>query len=240
MTGDSIKDKILKLLALAESSNPHEAELATAQAERLMVKWGIETAELQDHEGAAVDDIVSVPREYKGAYAIVWVPFVNRIAFGLGNVRVLQSRDGFTSKRWAYVIGHKSDVERAEMLLNSLEIQAWSAMRAWWKNSEEREYLSDMDGYKARRQFIDSFAAAVQIRLKNMRREVVREFGTGTDLVLVSRSQKVDDFVESEYSPTKTRGRMEGSFFGRGAGHAAGQRASLGEKGIGGVRGELS
>lgn len=43
-----ITDKIRKLLALAQSPNLHEAALAAAQAQRLMLKYGIESADFDD------------------------------------------------------------------------------------------------------------------------------------------------------------------------------------------------
>lgn len=40
-TNDRYRDKVRKLLALAESSNPHEAERALAQAKKIMAKYNI-------------------------------------------------------------------------------------------------------------------------------------------------------------------------------------------------------
>jgi len=42
----STLDKVKRLLALAQSNNPHEAAMAAAEAQRLMMKHGIEMAEL--------------------------------------------------------------------------------------------------------------------------------------------------------------------------------------------------
>jgi len=42
----STLDKVKRLLALAQSNNPHEAAAAAAEAQRLMMKHGIEMAEL--------------------------------------------------------------------------------------------------------------------------------------------------------------------------------------------------
>lgn len=232
---DKIRDRIAKLLALAESSNPHEAELATKQAERLMVKWGIEAATL---EQGKTDDIVEVSRNYTGPYTLAEIGFVQHVCLGLGNLRFLQSQ--YKDQRTAYLIGHKSDVERAEMLLNSLEVQARAALWDWWRTAPERTELSGWDGYKARRQFLVSFAYEVSRRLWDLRKETIEETGkSSTELVLVSRQEKVDQWVDETYPDLRRTRGMHGSSFGASAGRAAGSRASLGEKSVGGTKGAL-
>jgi hypothetical protein len=230
MTTESIKDKILKLLALAESSNPHEAELATAQAEKLMIKWGIEEAELQARGKAVVDDIITEHRYYSGDYGKTWVMFANAICQGLGNVRLLHNKEPWSSRRAAFIIGHKSDVDRANMLLDSLEKQGQSAMKAWWKTAPEREWMTPMQGFKARREFLLSFSLTVMRRLKDVRRDVVRSSAPGTDLVLVSREKRVDAYTQEKYNPHRHIDRTERTIYGRHAGRIAGESASLGNE----------
>ena len=47
MSNDKYKEKIKKLLALAQSDNPHEAERARVQAEKLMAKHNINTDDIE-------------------------------------------------------------------------------------------------------------------------------------------------------------------------------------------------
>lgn len=54
----SILDRIRKLLALAESSNVHEAAAATAKAQELMTRHRIELAELEVSAGEAAEEPV--------------------------------------------------------------------------------------------------------------------------------------------------------------------------------------
>ena len=68
-------EKIAKLLAKAErTDNEHERDAYTQQAERLMLKLGIERAELESAGEVKAEDIVEVTREWTGNYAITMVP----------------------------------------------------------------------------------------------------------------------------------------------------------------------
>lgn len=233
MAPANMKSKIEKLLRLAESSNPHEAELATRQAERLMVKWGIDEAEL-DAKGQTREEVIEFHRTY-GPNSRAWVPFAHAVCMGLGNIKTLKMKLNGTRVRF-YVIGHKSDVERADMLLDSLEIQAERAMLSWWATYEQKHFIEKSQWYKAKHQFLISFGMEVGRRLKEMRTEEVVERGTGTALVLASREKVVESWMHQNHNVRKSRGRLDGSAHGRVAGQAAGRTASLGEKAVGGGR----
>lgn len=51
MTKAELIEKIKKLLALSDSSNPNEAAVALARAQKLIEKYNIESSELQGHNG---------------------------------------------------------------------------------------------------------------------------------------------------------------------------------------------
>lgn len=230
----SMKNRIEKLLRLAESSNAHEAELATKKAEDLMVQWGIDVAELNEEDG---DDITQVERYYEGLFKEVMPNFVNAVAQGLGSLRVLAATG--TKQRTAYLIGHKSDVERAEMLLNSLELQAHSALGEWWSEYEMRDFLTSWQGYKERRHFMMSFATEVGRRLRERREAQVADRSPGTGLVLADREQRVDSWMHQQHNVRRTGSRIKGGAAGSGAGREAGSKANLGEKGVGGTKGAI-
>lgn len=230
-----MKDKIAKLLAKAErTDNPHEAQTFTEAAERLMIKWGIEAAELEAGGTVGAEEIVQVIRTARGSYKQALLTLATTTCNGMGGLNVLQSKRG--NEIYVYIIGHKSDVERAEMLLNSLELQALSAMKTWWKSAPERHWLTSMESFKARRQFIISFGYEVGRRLQALRTEVVAEAQAGTALVLSDRKERVDEWMHSQHNVRKSRSRLHGSYAGRDEGRLAGRQANLGEKGVRGGR----
>ena len=225
-------EKIAALLAKAESTdNTAEAETFTKAAERLMLKWGIDDAKLEAARkgkdvNATADKIVQTTHMFTGIYHYGLFAIGSAVGNGLGNIKVMISKGRSSST--IFFVGFESDIARALQLTHSLVVQAEAAMRAWWKTSEERTWLRGMEAFKARRQFFLSFAAAVGERLREARCEEVAEAGSGTDLVLVDRGRRVQDYVRENYSLGRARGSIQqGSAGAESAGFAAGQRASF-------------
>lgn len=225
---------IKQLLAKAESTTPEEAEALTEHAERLMLKYGIEQAMLDSKKGdKAGDAVVTDTITFTGSYRLEWLSLANQVCQGLGTLRTLKST---YKNKWArvYIIGYSSDVARAKMLIESLQTQCQVATRAWWKG-HKTEYLSDTpyDQEAARRSFAKGFGIGAGTRIFTNRNRVVRESGTGTELVLVGRQQKVDAvFASIAKGKDNSRGG-KGSHAARGAGIRAGEQAVTGEQAVG-------
>lgn len=246
------EERIAALLAKAESTTPEEAELLTAKAEELMIKYGIEQAVIDAKRlgNTAPEKIVTEKIYFTGIYSAGMVMMGHYVATALGQLRTLQSKNNTrfnpaTGKREKadvlYVIGFESDVKQAVLLITSLQLQAVSAMAAWWRTFDEARYLTGMEKFKEKRQFVISFGAGASERIKETRRRVVQEEtakGTGTELVLVDRKSQVDRFTEDKYNPrtTRSRGLDGGSYGGGSAGRAAGRNANVGGTGISGGR----
>ena len=241
MSNDSLKDKIAALLAKAErTDNEHERDAFNAKAEQLMLKYGIEQAELQAAGKVKPEDIIEIRMEFGGSYGIIMPTFIHSVARALGNINVLKSKSWDGKKYYVYVIGHKSDVEAAEMLINSLQLQAMTAMKRWWKSYEYRPILSGMEAYKARRQFIASFGQGAGDRIRSERKVEEANVSAGTALVLVGKKEAVDKWMHEQHNVGKGRGGAAGSHHGGQAGRAAGRQANVGTTGIGGGRHALS
>jgi len=233
-----MKTKIAGLLAKAErTDNEHERDAYNAKAESLMLKMGIEAAELE--AGGVVNDeaIIEVKIPFTGIYAVTMPSFVAAVARAMGGIEVLGSSSGKT--RYAYVIGHKSDVERMEMLIASLQLQSLTAMKRWWKGNEERTYLTAMQAYKARRQFIFSFGIGAADRIRSERTEQEAEVSTGAALVLVNKKEKVTSWMNQQHNVSKGRGMHGGGAGAGSAGRSAGRQANVGTTAVGGGRAAL-
>lgn len=225
---------IRQLLAKAESTTPEEAEALTEHAERLMVKYGIEQAMLDakkpEKDG---EKIVQETVDFTGAFRLEWLQLGHRVCWGLGSLKTLKTT---YKNKWArlYIIGYASDVARAKMLIESLKAQCQVAVRAWWKqNKGDYVFYSSYDQEAARRSFANGFAIGAGKRIHDNRLRVVEEAGTGTELVLVSREQKVNDFFNSI---PRGRDRSRGGKWdelAQGHGFTAGQNANTGEKTVG-------
>lgn len=227
----SIESTIAKLLAKAEgTTNPHEAEAFMAKAEELMLKHGIEQAQLQAHlPGAKKEDIVTVRFVIRNGhgYAAAMADIAHTIApnFSIKSLQTVMPDGG----RVMWYIGHKSDVDQAERLALSLTEQSRTQALHWWKTEGKATqwWATDNEAFLARREFIHAFARGVGSRLAETRSRVVEEAAPGTALVLVERSKLVDNWIAENMTVGVARAtrRRSGGNEARVAGREAGRNA---------------
>lgn len=246
-----MEEKIAALLRKAEGTdNPHEAEAYSKKAAELMIKLGIEEAVIRAKMGElpAGAKIVQMTLDFYGSYAQAQMLMGSAIGTGIGLKTMVGKTYGANAKgkymngSRLYMVGFEKDVERTIILIESLQLQCASASTSWWKNDmgDQPSWMTAMEKFKARRQFIASFGQVVGGRLRDQRQEAVVE-STGTDLVLVNQSKKIDDWVADKYGQLKTStSRMSGSAAGRNGGSAAGRAANLGGSQVGSGRKVLS
>jgi hypothetical protein len=225
-----MEEKIAKLLAMAEgTTNPHEAEVFMAKAEELMLQHGIDRANLEARKGPGtvkqeiVVRKVHIPNGH--GYAAAMAAIGHSIAPSF-SVRTLQAT-GYRDEKIVWLVGHVTDVQDAEQLLNSLIVQSRLQAIHWWKTEGRYPYATDNDAYLARREFIFAFGRGAGSRLRETRNRVVQEAGPGTELVLVDRGKLVDSWISSnlKVGVARSSSRRSGGEQARSAGHAAGREA---------------
>ena len=239
---EAMLTKVRKLLAKAEdpAATVEEAETYTAKAAALVAAYGIDAALL------ALDDPGSDPVEDRripldAPYAADKADLLGTIALRLRcQVIRIKGRGGGTSTWTLHVFGHRSDLERAELLFTSLLLQATSRMLVTpvptWEHTAA-----------FRRSWLAGFTAAVSTRLAEAERRAVAEAETAgsdpegpvrasTALVLADRAELVRDAAEQAYPHARAgRGRQLSGSGGR-DGYVAGQRADLGGSRLGARR----
>ncbi|MDI6943207.1 DUF2786 domain-containing protein [Microbacterium barkeri] len=235
---DAKLDLIAKLLAKAESTTPEEAEALTEHAERLMVKYGIGQALLDERRarlGETQDPVVEEQMLFTGAYARDLRELGGGVARALGTIRPLIADSARGSV--LYLVGFASDVQQARVLIASLRVQALVAMRAWWLiERASYDWCADSDRRRARSGFVRGFGAGAAARIAENRRAIIEEAGSGTDLVLASRRSRVDAHVDA-LSPRRGRRRQGADAGAFASGHRSGRQANTGEAAIGARRG---
>lgn len=229
-----IKSKIELLLAKAEGTdNDHERDAYTAKAQRLMLEWGIEEADLEARGEVKPENIVEQRRTYRGQYSMAMPGFANDIARGMGGLKIIKS--GSKSTWQVYVIGHVSDVENFWAMMDSLERQALLALKSWWATTPDRQWLcTATEQWKARRGFLMAFGTTCGRRLGSLRTEVQQEATPGAALVLVSKDERVAAKVGEMYPVLKNGRSLDAGSTGWGAGRAAGMKANIGNSVEGG------
>lgn len=229
---DKKLDLIAQLLAKAESTTPEEAEALTEAAERLMLKYGIEQAVIDERRarsGQVREEIIEIRMPMQGTYSIDLRDLGAQVAFGLGTIRPLVSKYG--NVHVLYLVGFESDVRQAELLVESLKIQALVAMRAWWaRERDEYWYPNESAKRSARSSFIRGFGEGARARIQANRQQIVEEAGSGTDLVLASRLDRIRAHLGEIPKARGRRGKADA--WAHADGRADGLKAATGERAV--------
>lgn len=228
-TDASYEGKIAGLLRKAESTdNEEEARLLSEKAEELMIRWGVDAATIAVlGTDRKPEQITTHWLHFTGWFAPAHLIAANQIVVGLGTLRALRARRAGHNADSLSIIGYESDVHRAVMLITSMQLQAQTALRTWWKNSNERVWMTRMEAVHAKRQFLVSFAVVVKNRLEARCAKIVDEAGTGTALALRDRRSAVDALIDLMGGSRPHKGTMKGSWYGADEGAEAGRRAQL-------------
>lgn len=243
-TTSKMLDRIKKLLAIAEHPNTPgpEAETAQAAAERLMVKHGIELAQLVD-AGVTKEEMVKVEVFFTGTYRQGLSRVYSAIeAYGTTFLLMGQNSRRLVDGKWAtgdivYIIGRKTEVEKMVTLARSLEVQAMTAVARWAK-TEGRDILawqSPTEKFRSRRQFIISFMMGARDRVASIVREEAPK-GSSTDLVLVNQRDKAKDAAKEMFGGWRNAsgaGLKGGSYAAGEAGREAGRNANINQGAVG-------
>lgn len=243
MVDDTMIDKVMKLLAKAESTTPEEAEALVAKATELMVRHEIDQAMLATARGEKSTDVIIEKRiTFKGTYAVG----IRDLMFAIGranNFRLIQGK-GYGIDLTGTWIGFSRDLANAEVLLTSLMIQ--QAREAGRFMQTTSPLLGRSEKYQTKRSHMMGFADGVQTRMMASRRAAedaaqkvhvaaCPDSTTSVALVLKDKDEQVKDWFDERYGRLRAgrRRHLAGSWNARSAGHMAGQSADLGGTSIG-------
>lgn len=183
MTEERLIDKVRKLLALAESNNEHEAALAAERAQDLMLKYGIELAQV----AARKERKIGVDKEEVVGKVDPWRRVLAQaVAQSLGGSTVWWNE----YRKWTGGIefyGQAGTVPSMVALYEYLEgqlvvISALEAAKVGHANAAK--------SMQWRRSFLIGAATRIQVRLIKRRRDVERTADNSKALVLVRDAVK--------------------------------------------------
>lgn len=236
---EAVMRKVRALLAKAEdpASTGPEAEACTAKATALIASWGIDAALLAaDDPGSdpVGDRVVDVEAPYAADKADLLGAVALRLRCQVV-VRRRRGQDGF--ERSVHLFGHRSDLERAEVLWTSLLVQAHHGLAR--TRVPGRAHAAAF-----RRSWLAGFTAAVAGRLADAERAARHEAeaaapagARGAGLVLADRAAVVRDALDAAYPSAREARPRRLSGGGAEEGWGAGQRADLGGTRLSGRRG---
>lgn len=246
-----LEARIAHFLRVAEDAGATQAERDTAgrEAERLIAKHAIDRLTLDVHgarraEREPIERGAMTVTGGRGTVALDVVLGLMQAAGALG--LVAHYRDRRTVDAWSdgpdakphvelLLTGFRSDVALALPLLESLQLQAVLAMRAWWRSDPRHRMIPKYDALLSRCAFVQAFGRGAAERLRAGRDEAVS--ATGAALVVASREAAVQDWVREHTQVRAVRDRRSFSGYGRAPGYAAGLRSSGGaQRGVGAGR----
>ena len=218
-----IVSRIRKLLALAESDNLNEAEVAAKMATKLMKEHAISMSSLseadlleRDPVGVKAVEVGKTTWAINLAWAMATHCNVSCLRFSMttdrnpwrhGGMRADHNvREGETPRNWkdwkrrtyAVAWGHQSDLEVWAYLIEVATRQINDLTKL------ERERIKERDGYVTRTeatQYREGLVGGLGLRLKEQRRFDTPE-STGTALVLQSRSDRAEQAMRSQHPKT--------------------------------------
>jgi hypothetical protein len=242
-----IEARIAHFLRVSEDPGATQAERDTAgqEAERLLAKHAIDRLTL-DVDGAKRAEREPIERAVvdvaggRGtvSYDVVLGLIAAAQALGLVahfrdhrlvNRAALQwSGDGPDAKPHVELVvtGFHSDLALAVPLLESLAVQAALAMRTWWRSDPRHRLIQKWDAHLSRCAFVQSFGRGAAARLSEGREQAIASTGAGTALVVASREEEVQDWVQQHVQVRRASDRRSFTGYGRAPGYAAGLQSS--------------
>ena len=190
----TILDKIIKLLALSESSTfPEEAALAKQRAAAMMAKYEIDQSQLEEQPEYEEDIRETNSRSIVRHDTILYqaVANFNGVAFLVQNGTKRQNARH-------YFIGRKQDIQSYDYMVNAILNQRWAA----WKNHLVRfknQHYGRSPKQTYRITWMKSFALGVYAMLKeltNITDNNLQEYG----LVPVKRHEAAMADYEKDHS----------------------------------------
>lgn len=227
------EEQIQKLLLKAQTTTPEEAEILTAKAEELMLKYGINRALLNASSTGDKERIQKLKIPLQGIYAKAYMDMMHSVALAFGNVRAFYTQWKQSDVDYT-IVGFESDVSQLHVLLTSLQLQAVVALDTWAKSADMSTY-TPMEKFKTRRTFIKAFGNGAATRIAKTRASAVKDAESttpGAELVLRDRMLAIDDFMKSNVGKLrKSKSREKsGAWDASSAGYAAGKNANTGER----------
>lgn len=236
---EAMKAKIAALLAKAErTDNDAERDAYSQKAESLMIKLGIERADLEFKGEVKPEEITKDDMEWAGNYGPTMVSFAYGVVRAMGNLDMYQRKNYNGMLHWTTIVGTKSDIEQAKTLLTSLHLQAMTGLKRFQKeNRESRRYMTDMEKFIQNRSFLSGFGSEVARRVRETRTVEEKDATPGAALVLASKEDRVKAHMASLGLGKARGGTRSHDYLASAAGRVAGQSANIGGTGVGRGRG---
>lgn len=196
LVSDALVEKVKKLLALATSDNPHEAELATLKANQLILRHHLGRAQLEDSEAElCVLTVMKSGRKSALMVAIydILTHFMVKplLHYGKGEVRL-------------EVIGDRSQVRLADYVAGFLQ-----------RELEQLWLRSGLKGMRAKNSFFTGIARGYRAKLESARKSYPLEDQRALVVVEKVQEGRIQQFMGG-FGSSRTGQILDGGALERG------------------------
>lgn len=237
MTDRDYTDIIAKLLRKAErTDSAAEAEAINDHVAQLMVKFEISMAEVEaaTAERGGQEKPEEIREDSVYFYTVSYgqqllnITYQVVLALGLNGYRFHTRGKG----RYEYglrIVGYESEIKAAKLLCESIQLQAVTAMREFWKEHPMRGQWLDKRIKEEKRGFLLAFGEGVATRIKLIRKVTIEDAGENAKALVLARDSRLNEYMKS-LNTKKTRSTRDiyASDHAVAEGFKAGQRANVG------------
>lgn len=239
MTKTPIEERIRLLLEKAANTPyPHEAELAQKQAEKLMVKHGIEVL-LSNEPGRAK----MVKKSYfrKGVYGQSTLTSVYQIVAAYPGIMGYRNMHAPSNLFELVIVGKESAVDQAMALIMSLESQHDHALSVW-KAEERTAAILKMMKRSQYKNMVKGFTLGFYNTVAGRIKALYEEESAGNELVLATKEEEIIQWLQEDQGvrlEASRKNRASYSDYSMAGGSSAGSRANIGQTAVGGQKASL-
>jgi hypothetical protein len=225
---DTLVEKVRKLLALADSPNEHEAALAAQKAQELMLRHGLDMAQVAISEGRTSIAVDASEIRYEKSRIAPWRrSLAGVIARAMGGRVVYEHGDGPAT---LHLFGPSGTVEPMVALYHYLDTQLTTISAVATANREE----TWIHGRTWRQSYLRGAIDSLWGRLREHHDDIAYEGGRDNSKALVLVQNAVDQAVNDRFDRLQADRRsfdsrdVDFDDFGGWSGYDAGFEAGLG------------
>jgi hypothetical protein len=196
MAKEKIVEKVKKLLALSESSNKHEAELAAQKAKQLLMQHGMSMSDIEIKSEKIIEDVFTINYADKAFSNQTRKRFPIWILELMGMIKLYFFVEVVIHNKYMIIfIGAEKDLEIAKhvffFLLQKIELSATEYIKKEEKNKSVSQKRIIRNSYC--RGFVHGVVE--KLEEENLKKYKTK---TGTDLVVV-KNQHVKEYLNKKY-----------------------------------------
>ena len=228
MTNTPIEERIRLLLELAANTPyPHEAETAQKQAEKLMVKHGIEVMldGKSTKAGMKEDHLM-----FNGVYGEAALVSIYQIVAAFPGVAGYKEGNTPRGTYKMVVVGKDSAVKQVMSLIESLRQQHDHALLVWKKQETTVAYLAQTQTRHEYKKTLKGFTMGFYNTVAHRIKALYEEESKGNELVLATKEEEIFQWLSEEkglaLQPAK-KSNNNYSNYSLGSGQLAGRKASI-------------